>query len=274
MSIHLLSLVLNRAPLQGGALLTLIALADWANDDGECWPSIRKLAAKARQSERNVRYTLHDLQTEAYITVVLGVGLHHTNHYCLNVDKLENLQPLPGLERTLQPLQGSENVTLQTATAKPANCNVKTCKLQPASSDPSGDPPEEPPGEGEPHAHVGETMGEPASAPLPLSGSYTIPADWWPDPNAYAQAAKDGPHLDLDLVVKKFKHTVFRRPLLDPRERFLKFVIEEEERAIQATRAAPARASPLTKTEQIKATMARALARHQREQEGGSDGAR
>ena len=73
MSIRLLSLVLDRVPLQGGALLTLIALADWADDDGVCWPSVPKLAAKARQSERNVRYVLHDLQAAGYVRVcILG----------------------------------------------------------------------------------------------------------------------------------------------------------------------------------------------------------
>src|SRR5919109_85082 len=137
MSITIMSLVWNRAPLQGGALLTLLALADWANDEGECWPSIPKLATKSRQSARNVRYILRDLEEEGFVSVQVHPGLHHTNYYHLNIAKLQNLQPLQGLEKNLQPLQGSENVTLQNTTAKPANCNVKTCKLQPASSDPS-----------------------------------------------------------------------------------------------------------------------------------------
>ena len=146
MSIRILSLIWERAPHQGGALLTLLALADWSNDDGESWPSIRKLAAKARQSERNVRYILRELEAEDLLRVVTHPGLHHTNHYFLNLEKIQTLQPLQVLDENLQGLQPSENVTLQPATANPANCNLKTCKLQPASSDPSEDPEETQPG--------------------------------------------------------------------------------------------------------------------------------
>ena len=103
MSIRIMSLIWERAPLQGGTILTLLALADWANDEGVCWPSIPKLALKARQSERNVRYILRELQADGFVTVVEGRGLHHTNHYHLNLDKLENMQPLQVYEQNLQP---------------------------------------------------------------------------------------------------------------------------------------------------------------------------
>src|SRR4029077_18634791 len=36
-------------------LLILLAFADWAHDDGYCWPTISALATKARLSERAVQ---------------------------------------------------------------------------------------------------------------------------------------------------------------------------------------------------------------------------
>lgn len=142
MSIRILSLIWERAPHQGGSLLTLLALADWSNDDGESWPSIPKLAVKARQSERNVRYILRDLEAEGLLRIVPSKGFHHPNHYHLSLETLQDLQPLQGSKETLQSLQPSEFGPLQNATARPATSDSKACKLQPASEDPSEDPEE------------------------------------------------------------------------------------------------------------------------------------
>lgn len=46
--------VWENAPLSGNELLLLLALADFANDEGECWPSQATLALKTRMSERSV----------------------------------------------------------------------------------------------------------------------------------------------------------------------------------------------------------------------------
>jgi hypothetical protein len=190
MSIRIMSLVWERAPHREGALLTLLALADWANDEGECWPSIPKLAVKARQSERNLRYILRDLEVEGLLVVTAGGGRYHTNHYHLNLARLQTLQPLPGLEKsaapmlgkeneTLQPLPGSEE-TLQSATANPAIGDSKPCKLQPASSDPSGDPLGEPNLARAPdNAPAPEEGGTVTAAPETAEGWHTCPPDFF-----------------------------------------------------------------------------------------------
>jgi len=53
--------VWDRSKQTGTALLILLALADFTNDDGYCWPSIDTLAHKARCSRRHVQRLLKDI---------------------------------------------------------------------------------------------------------------------------------------------------------------------------------------------------------------------
>jgi len=81
MSIKVMTTVWTEAPYQGGALLILLAMADWADDNGYCWPSVRTLARKSRQSERNVRKCLARMKGEGTISVETNAGPHSTNRY-------------------------------------------------------------------------------------------------------------------------------------------------------------------------------------------------
>lgn len=51
-----------------GAKLVLIALANYANEDGECWPSQATLAQWTEQGERTIRRHLIDLEQLGLIT--------------------------------------------------------------------------------------------------------------------------------------------------------------------------------------------------------------
>lgn len=53
MSIELMSKVWRSAPYDGSNLLALLACADWANDEGEFYPSYSKIGAKVRRSRRS-----------------------------------------------------------------------------------------------------------------------------------------------------------------------------------------------------------------------------
>jgi hypothetical protein len=52
MSIKIMTEVWETSRLTSTQLLLCLALADYANDDRKCWPSVPSLAAKARISER------------------------------------------------------------------------------------------------------------------------------------------------------------------------------------------------------------------------------
>ena len=64
MSIKVIALVWDRYPGGGSRLLTMLALADWAGEDGgRLYPSMAPLAKKIRMSERQAIRIMRDLVT-------------------------------------------------------------------------------------------------------------------------------------------------------------------------------------------------------------------
>ncbi|HEY4685582.1 MAG TPA: helix-turn-helix domain-containing protein [Dehalococcoidia bacterium] len=61
MSLKVMTLVWQSSPLTGAGLLVELALADFSDDSGTCWPSVHTLARKARCSDRQVQRTLDQL---------------------------------------------------------------------------------------------------------------------------------------------------------------------------------------------------------------------
>ena len=54
-------------PLPDSEKLVLLALADWANDDGVCWPSVKTLAKKCSKSERTVQNAVRSLRVKGHL---------------------------------------------------------------------------------------------------------------------------------------------------------------------------------------------------------------
>ncbi len=92
MSILALNLAwkLRLKQLSSGDKLVLLTLADYANDDGDCWPSIKSLAEKCSMHQRNVIKHLNKL-----VTIGLVVkryrhdkkGYRRSSFYNLNLDQ-------------------------------------------------------------------------------------------------------------------------------------------------------------------------------------------
>lgn len=61
MSIKLMTAVWERQDLSPTQKLVMLALADWANDEGLCWPSIEKLCNKSSLSRRTVQVAIRGL---------------------------------------------------------------------------------------------------------------------------------------------------------------------------------------------------------------------
>ena len=69
--------------IKGATRLVLIALADHANDeDGECYPSVKRLAYKAAVTERQARRSVEWLEERGY-AIRIGRRGNRTNVYRL-----------------------------------------------------------------------------------------------------------------------------------------------------------------------------------------------
>jgi DNA-binding transcriptional MocR family regulator len=68
MSIETMSLVWKHAKVEGSELLALLALADHANDEGYCWPSLGTIAQKVRISRSQITRVLKSLEEKGYIS--------------------------------------------------------------------------------------------------------------------------------------------------------------------------------------------------------------
>lgn len=89
MSVRLIADVLEGVhDLTSGQKLLLICLANYANDKGECWPSIASLAAQADVSTRHVSGMLHDLEKLGYLTIQEQAG--KSNSYALHLAQPTN----------------------------------------------------------------------------------------------------------------------------------------------------------------------------------------
>lgn len=81
MSIRTMDRVWKNSIQSGGKLLLLLAIADFANDDGMAYPGIDTLAEKTRQSRRTVQRQLSELEDESELAIEPGTGRSNTNTY-------------------------------------------------------------------------------------------------------------------------------------------------------------------------------------------------
>jgi hypothetical protein len=70
MSVKALSIVFEKFPYGGTDYLTIIALADWSDDDGRCFPSVASVGRKIRLSERQARRSMSNLISGGFVKVI------------------------------------------------------------------------------------------------------------------------------------------------------------------------------------------------------------
>lgn len=84
MSIKIMSWVWDNSPYGADRLLIHLALADWADDEGNCWPSQEKIAKKARCTTRWVREVTRGMVEDGLLEKVGGgTGRGKTTQYRL-----------------------------------------------------------------------------------------------------------------------------------------------------------------------------------------------
>ena len=91
MSIAIMSQVWKHSKHAGGSLLVLLALADFANDEGICYPAQKTLAKKSRLSGRQVRRTIGEIVESGELAIVRagrGRGLKTIYRVIVKADNL------------------------------------------------------------------------------------------------------------------------------------------------------------------------------------------
>lgn len=91
MSIKTMAAVWERFPGGGSELLALLALADWSDDDGRCYPSVAAIAKKTRLSKSQAQRVVHGLIDSGVVLVEgneAGGAPGATRRYRILVDQL------------------------------------------------------------------------------------------------------------------------------------------------------------------------------------------
>lgn len=128
-----MSLVWEHAPYTAGSLLVLLALADWANDDGIAWPSMERLAKKARIDRRSAQRIVRQLEKDGTLEIERGGGRAKQHKYLLKLQTATNCRPLGTAEN-------SDISNAETATFHPQRAASDTETATPTSPDPLVEP--------------------------------------------------------------------------------------------------------------------------------------
>lgn len=86
MSVRTMARVWEHSAHSGSNLLMLLAIADFADDDGRAYPSVPTLARKCRMKPRNANKVLAALRASGELDIVHGKGPRGTSIYRVKVD--------------------------------------------------------------------------------------------------------------------------------------------------------------------------------------------
>lgn len=89
-----MNLVWKHSKYSGAQLITLLALADWSDDDGISWPSVKKLADKSRQTERSVQNCIRLFRGDGILEVEQRIN--NSNVFTLKLKKIRGEKFAPG----------------------------------------------------------------------------------------------------------------------------------------------------------------------------------
>jgi hypothetical protein len=114
-----MAIVWKKSSHGGTDLLMLLAIADFADDDGRAYPAVGTLAKKCRMGPRNANYVLSTLRDSGELQILVNEGPHGTNLYQLRFSAMKGMQRIAGGD------------------AKVCKGDATGCTLQPASDTPA-----------------------------------------------------------------------------------------------------------------------------------------
>lgn len=98
MSVRTMTKVWESSQHRGSDLLMLLAIADFADDDGNAYPSVQTLAKKCRMKPRNTTAILTAIRKSGELEVRQNAGPHGTNRYRI-VLPLQSPQERAGVQK-------------------------------------------------------------------------------------------------------------------------------------------------------------------------------
>lgn len=132
MSVKMMAAVWDDPDIQDdGELVVALALADHANDLGECYPAIARLAEKCRRTPRTVKRILRRLEEAGKLSTEGGAGRGNTNLYTLKPGAKGDAHVTVSSPEKVTP--ASEKVTPASPPARPEKVTPVTQKVTPAS---------------------------------------------------------------------------------------------------------------------------------------------
>lgn len=93
--IHHLTAVLEMIEPKGPARMVLLVLANHAGQDGECWPSVARIARQAGIVERSVYRSLEELVEGGFLTRTSRADQHRASIYRLTLPAVTLCQGTP-----------------------------------------------------------------------------------------------------------------------------------------------------------------------------------
>lgn len=91
-------IVWKKFPGKGSALVVMLALADWSNDNGRAYGKMSSLGRKARMSERNAQLIVNSLEAQGWVKVVRHAVPGWANDFQLSKKKLLSLRDIVSKE--------------------------------------------------------------------------------------------------------------------------------------------------------------------------------
>lgn len=127
MSVRVMSAIWDGAEADGTMLLLLLALADYSNDAGLCWPSVATLARRIRRGRRQTYDLLAEAERRGLVTRDSGGRKgepKRSNRYTLTVP-MGAAQRTGAVDRTgaadrTPPVQPAAPVPVQSTAPKPS----------------------------------------------------------------------------------------------------------------------------------------------------------
>ncbi|MBP6897329.1 MAG: hypothetical protein KBC94_23175 [Pseudacidovorax sp.] len=138
MSIAVMSRVWEKSSHGGASLLMMLAIADFADDQGRAYPSVATLAQKCRVQPRTANYTIAELKASGELEVKVGAGPRGTNLYRIRLDRLNRADARTEPLQSISPLQEASGVQepsplKSSAPLKESSGVQPTAPLQPAA---------------------------------------------------------------------------------------------------------------------------------------------